>query len=472
MSGALAFLGSVGHVLDYAQQEQQRQQQFQLEKMKAQQAAAQFQFTQQQMQADQMIGKTKLLQNLVKTKQAAQGDQQQDPSQVMYGAQPHPSLTQAPQQGRPGAAAGSPGNALMGGLPGSGGLAPEGGQQPTQGQMQAPAGQDGPPPQPSWQQSRDSFVKAIEQQAGVPVAKMPPVMQQRVLQSAQENYKQEIETWKNDLQVWKTKTEIADRRDNQAANREIRLQGLDLAAQNHADMVTLRKMQMAQSEQDRQMALQMRRQEFDIAQGERHTEFVEREQDRHWQETHRPPTASELKEINTSSDVSGILDDIDSLSTRLGAVRGPDGKFMFGEDAPPAAPGAASVGLAGLGKRAFETVTGPFGGDQSNRIFADDLTELRSRLLRAVGRGSYLTKADREEANKLVLGLNPGDNPARTINSLNNATKWLTTKFGPILKKYPGGEALAPEAPPAEPAESSGGKTYNFDPKTGALVPQ
>jgi hypothetical protein len=145
---------------------------------------------------------------------------------------------------------------------------------------------------------------------------------------------------------------------------------------------------------------------------------------------------------------------------------------MFGKDAPPPAPGAASVGLAGLGKRAFETVTGPFGFDQSNRIFADDLVEVRRRLLGAVGRSGYLTKADRAEAEKLVLGLNPGDNPARTINSLNNATKWLTTKFGPILKKYPGGEAPAPEAPPATDAESGGKKTYNYDLKTGVLVQQ
>jgi hypothetical protein len=167
----------------------------------------------------------------------------------MYGAQPHPSLAQAPQQGRPGAAAGSPGNAVMSGLPGSSGLAPESGQQPMQGQMQAPVGQDGPPPQPAWQQSRDSFVRAIEQQAGIPVAKMPPAMQQRVLQSAQENYKQEVEDWKNNLQVWKAKTEIADKEQFHADTEGDKALSRDIQTQNHADSMALRQatLQLAQS---------------------------------------------------------------------------------------------------------------------------------------------------------------------------------------------------------------------------------
>jgi hypothetical protein len=325
-----------------------------------------------------------------------------------------------------------------------------------------PGASSGLPPPPSLQSLAQEIAKVAP----------PGIPPQAIMMAAQKQLPAAVENWKMQKDAFEADQNRLQRQQDNQLNREIRLQGLDLAAQNHADMVTLRKMQMAQSEQDRQMALQMRRQEFDIAQAERHAEFVEREQDRHWQETHRPPTASELKEINTASDVSGILDDIDSLSTRLGAVRGPDGKFMFGKDAPPPAPGAASVGLVGLGKRAFETVTGPFGFDQSNRIFADDLVEVRRRLLGAVGRSGYLTKADRAEAEKLVLGLNPGDNPARTINSLNNATKWLTTKFGPILKKYPGGETPAPEAPPATDAESGGKKTYNYDLKTGALVQQ
>jgi hypothetical protein len=431
---ALAFLGSVGHVLDYAQQAQERQKKL------------------EQLQLQGLADKVSLAFNLAKIQQDSQPQQQSTPYDVAQapgqgGAQPAPA-----QGGRPtlpGAQMiGAPGN---GGLPGGtpSGMSPgplAGPLPPQSGAGAAPAqpgASSGFPPPPSLQSLTQEIAKVAP----------PGTPPQAIMMAAQKQLLAAVENWKMQKDAFEADQNRLQRQQDNQLNREIRLQGLDLAAQNHADMVTMRKMQMSQSEQDRQMALQMRRQEFDIAQGERHAEFVEREQDRHWQETHRPPTASELKEINTSSDVSGILDDIDSLKTRLSA-------------------GAASVGLPGVAKRGLETLTGPFGGDQSNRIFADDLVEMRRRLLGAVGRSGYLTKADRAEAEKLVLGLNPGDNPARTVNSLNNATKWLTTKFGPILKKYPGGETPAPEAPPAVPAESGGGKTYNFDPKTGALVPQ
>ena len=146
----------------------------------------------------------------------------------------------------------------------------------------------------------------------------------------------------------------------------------------------------------------------------------------------KPPTAAQTKLAETKSDVQGALGQADDILKKLES-------------------GQASVGLMGVARRAGETLTGPFGGDQTNRIAADDIIALRRRVMGLIGRSGYLTKGDRADAENLLLGLKPGDNFQRTTAAINRLGQWLHEKYKPVLEDTPAAPAPAP-APAQAPA--------------------
>jgi hypothetical protein len=419
---ALSFLAGIGTALDAYAKQQERQQKLQL-------SAMELKFQQQQMQLQNQKDAVWAHYDMA---EAAQKDAPppQDPATAPYQVSQQPGGPQgggsSPQQGSPiPGARPMPGAQPPGGMPGA--MPMGGGQPPMQPGMQ---------PQQRPQGAGDPLSALLAQAPTIQtiaraMAKNAPpgTPPQAIMAAAREALPQAQKAWSDKLDVVKAQLAEQDRvraakdREQTHADNMLNVQSnFALRSQEHADNLAFRKLALAQTDEQRQDALLERRTQFDIEQRRLHDEFTQREQDKIYQEKNRPPNAEELKEINTASDINGLLDDIDSLKTRMQT-------------------GAASVGLVGMAKRGYETLTGPLGGDQSNRIFADDLVEVRRRLLGAVGRSGYLTKADRSEAEKLLLGLQPGDNPSRTLNSLNNAQKWMAQKFGHILKKYPSGEA-------------------------------
>lgn len=197
---ALAFLGSVGHVLDYAQQAQEQQKKLALEKMKLQQAAAEFQFTQQQLQLQGWADKASLASNLAKIQQDSQPQQQSTPYDVAQapgqgGAQP------APAQGRPtlpGAQMiGAPGNGgLPGGTPSGMSLGPLAGPLPPQ------SGAGAAPPQPgasSGFPTPPSLQSLAQEIAKVAPPGIPPqaimMAAQKQLPAARQNFEDQLKIY-------------------------------------------------------------------------------------------------------------------------------------------------------------------------------------------------------------------------------------------------------------------------------------
>jgi hypothetical protein len=204
---ALAFLGSVGHVLDYAQQAQEQQKKLALEKMKLQQAAAEFQFTQQQLQLQGWADKASLASSLAKIQQDSQPRQQSTPYDVAQapgqgGAQP------APAQGGPtlpGAQMiGAPGNAgLPGGTPSGMSPGPLAGPLPPQSGAGAapaqPGASSGFPPPPSLQ----SLTQEI---AEVAPPGTPP---QAIMMAARQAMPAQRQEWEDKLKVYQAQQLVA-----------------------------------------------------------------------------------------------------------------------------------------------------------------------------------------------------------------------------------------------------------------------
>lgn len=210
MSGALAFLGSVGHVLDYAQQQQERQKQLEIEKMKLQQAQAEFQFTQQQLQMKSWSDKVTLGQNLYKLATENQPAQSSPYSVSQSPGQGGPQPP--PQQGGPtlpgaqmigtGANGGLPGGSPQG-MPMGRGMGALAGPLPTQagGQMggmapQQPSDDDAPPPVPNQ--------AMLEQQiAALPAAQgKPPGWVRAVAAQAMPELRKQ---WQEQMKIYQAK---------------------------------------------------------------------------------------------------------------------------------------------------------------------------------------------------------------------------------------------------------------------------
>lgn len=166
------------------------------------------------------------------------------------------------------------------------------------------------------------------------------------------------------------------------------------------------------------------------------------------EERDKPPTAAQMKDKETASQVQGLFgtgaDLISEIETRTGMT-----------------------GVTGSLRRGAETLTGAFGGDQDARVFSDRVHTFAKDAESLIARSAYRSAQDQKDINTLYA-VGPGSNPKKLYGDIDGALNRLLSKYKPLLEQNgygqggQGGGAPAPGPAAAPgPAPAGGGDGWS-----------